>query len=133
MRVAELLALSVGQRVLWSAPEVDGVVAGRDGDLVHIRLSDGVDIDVDANDEDGAEIAGCLERADGPAAEAPPESPPPPAKQPREPAPAEVAPAPLPEPPAGRSWAWVVPVAVTALAIALMVLVVRMAEQAGGK
>jgi hypothetical protein len=64
MRVAELLALSVGQRVLWVALEVDGVVAGRDGGLVHIRLSDGVDIDVDPDDEDLAELAGCLQWAD---------------------------------------------------------------------
>jgi hypothetical protein len=69
MRVAELLALPVGQRVLWSAPEVDGVVAERDGDLVHIRLTDGVDIDVDPSDEDAADIAGCLERADESAAD----------------------------------------------------------------
>jgi hypothetical protein len=69
MRVAELLALPVGQRVLWSAPEVDGVVAGRDGGLVHIRLSDGVDIDEDPDDEDLAELAGCLERTDEPTAD----------------------------------------------------------------
>ena len=71
MKVAELLTLPVGQRLHWAALGLDGVVSGRDGALAHIRLSDGVHIEVDPDDEDLVVLARCLERADELAADRP--------------------------------------------------------------
>jgi hypothetical protein len=64
MKVAELLTLPVGQRLRWDALGLRGIVARRDGALVHIRLSDGVRIEVDPDDEDLVVLARSLERVD---------------------------------------------------------------------
>jgi hypothetical protein len=64
MKVAELLALPVGQRLRWDTLGLRGIVSRRDGPLVHIRLSDGVHIEVDPDDEDLVVLARCLEQAD---------------------------------------------------------------------
>jgi hypothetical protein len=64
MKVAELLTLPVGQRLRWDALGLDGVVTGRDGARMHVRLSDGVHLEVDPDDEDLVVLARCLERVD---------------------------------------------------------------------
>jgi hypothetical protein len=66
MKVAELLALPVGERLRWDTLGLRGIVSRRDGPLVHIRLSDGVHIEVDPDDDDLVVLARCLERAEEP-------------------------------------------------------------------
>jgi hypothetical protein len=67
MKVAELLTLPVGQRLHWAALGLNGIVTGRDGARMHVRLSDGVHIEVDPDDKDVVVLARCLERMDEPA------------------------------------------------------------------
>jgi hypothetical protein len=75
MTVAELLALPVGQRVLWTpdafSPVLEGQVAQRRGDEFDIVWADGTDATVYTHDDDLAEFAANMELCDGPFADLP--------------------------------------------------------------
>jgi hypothetical protein len=71
MTVAELFTLPVGQALRWPALGLGGVVTGRDGGGVRVRLADGVEIEAYPDDDDLAALAGCLERVGEPAADRP--------------------------------------------------------------
>jgi hypothetical protein len=62
--VPELLALPIGQRVIWGydphAPVVAGEVVGRTPEGSHIRWDDGQEFIVSPDDNDLAEFAGTL-------------------------------------------------------------------------
>ena len=64
MTVPELLALPIGQRVIWGydplAPVVAGEVVGRTLEGSHIRWDDGQVFIVSPDDDDLAEFAGTL-------------------------------------------------------------------------